>query len=146
MTAAPAVPADVLANVRQRWRDRHRVEEHGVEQLDRVVGKLEVPLPRLLLGRVWGRQRAVGAAASQAGQQNAHRAFPQVGGAQSPARGMVARGGGYVRTDTCKERFRRSRWRARQEPQTGLNLKVLGFLGRQELGHYRTFWALAEVT
>lgn len=28
-----------------------------------------------------------------AGQQNAHPAFPQVGDAQSPARGLVARGG-----------------------------------------------------
>ena len=27
------------------------------------------------------------------GKQNAHRAFPQVDGAQSPARGLVARGG-----------------------------------------------------
>jgi hypothetical protein len=35
----------------------------------------------------------VGRMPDGAGQQNAHRAFPQVGGAQSPARGLVARGG-----------------------------------------------------
>src|SRR5215211_703946 len=30
---------------------------------------------------------------ARAGKHDAHRAFPQVGGAQSPARGLVARGG-----------------------------------------------------
>jgi Phage integrase family len=35
----------------------------------------------------------VGRLPAGAGQQHAHRAFPQVGGAQSPARGLVARGG-----------------------------------------------------
>jgi hypothetical protein len=38
-------------------------------------------------------RKAYSAGAPRLGQQNAHRAFPLVGDAQSPARGLVARGG-----------------------------------------------------
>jgi len=72
-----------------------------------------------------------------AGQQNAHRAFPQVGDAQSPAIGLVARGGVEPPTFRFSVRVRTCRLGSASDRRRHL---------RQVTAHLCCRWLLARST